>query len=375
MRRLLLIPLFLLPLAAGAATLGSTSTTVPTNAYLAQSSVDITKPLPADLVTAGLSVKVDAPVAGDVLAVGGTLTVSKGADGNVRVIGGKVMVSGPVAKDLAAAGGTVHLYGPARTIYAAGGSVDVEGGSSGNVTIYGVNVFLSGDYAGNVSVVASNQFTLGENTHIHGTLSYSAPSSLKVPAAAVIDGGARYSGAYAYVPTNEQAHQYAVLGTIIFFAVRVFAGIIVAGLIAGLFTAFSERIVGMLYVRDWKKLLKLFLIGLAIGILTPVLCLFLLISFVGAGLSFLLIVLYALLALLAYAFAGMFLGAVLRYTLLYKIKGTHEFSWRDAVLGTVILHAVGLIPFIGTIILVLLTLMCAGALATFAYRTAFDGRG
>jgi hypothetical protein len=372
MRRLLLIPLLFVPLLAGAASLPPASSTIPSNAYLAQSRVDITKPLPADLVTAGLTVNVDAPVAGDILSAGGTVMVSQGAEGNVRIVGGKVTVNGPVAKDLAAAGGTVHLYGPARTIYAAGGSVDVEGGSSGNVTIYGVNVFLSGDYAGNVSVVASNRLVLGEGTHVHGTFTYSAPDALTVPQSVVLDNGSRYTGAYAYVPTNEQAHQYAIFATIIFFAVRVFAGIIVAGLVAGLFPSFADQVVRMLYVRDWVTLLKLLGIGLALGVLTPVLCLFFLISFVGAGLALLLIVLYALLALLAYAFSGILLGAILRYTLLYKLYGNRIFSWKDAVLGTILLHLVSLLPYFGTIFIVLITLVCAGALAVFAYTKSFN---
>jgi hypothetical protein len=250
--------------------------------------------------------------------------------------------------------------------------VNVEGGSSGNVTIYGVNVFLSGEYTGNVSVVASNRFVVGNSTHIHGTLTYSAPEVLTVPSTVLVDGGTRYTGAYAYVPTNEQAHQYAILGTIIFFAVRVLSGIIIAGLLAGLFPSFAEEIISMMYVRDWVRLLKLFLVGLAIALLTPILCLLFLISFVGAGLAFLLIVLYALIALLAYAFAGILLGGILRYTLLYKIKGNREFSWKDAVLGTILLHLVGLIPTIGTPVVLLIAIVCAGALAIFVAIHAFD---
>ncbi len=371
MYRLLLIPLLLVPLSAGAAPYVPASSTFPANAYVTQSRVDITQPLAADLITAGGSVIVDAPVSGDILAAGGTLSVNQGAGGNVRMLGGKVTVSGPVGKDLAVAGGTVRLYSPARTIYAAGGSVSVEGGSSGNVTIYGVNVFLSGEYEGNVSVVASNRFTLGEGTHIRGTLTYNAPEALILPKGIVLEQGARYTGAYAYVPTNEQAHQYVVIGTFLFFAVRVFAGSIVAGLIAGLFPVFSQHIVGMIYTREWYRLAKLFIVGLSIAVLSPVLCLFFLISFVGAGLSFLLIVLYALLALLAYAFSGIILGAVLRRTLLFRLHGVHEFSWQDAVLGTILLHVIGLIPTIGGLLIILLTIVCAGALVLYSLKKSF----
>lgn len=373
--RLSLIPFLLIavlvPASVGAASVPAASSTIPANTYVANSQVTISKPLPADLVAAGGTVTVTAPVNGEVLAIGGTVTVMDGATGDVRVAGVKTTVSGTVGGDVAAAGGTVRIQAMARNIYAAGGSVDVEG-SAGNVTIYGANVFLSGNYDGNVSIIASNRLTLGDNTHIHGTLKYRAPEAITAPAGAVIDGGTQYTGSSAYIPTYQQAHRYAIIGFILFFIVRILAGIIVAGLLAGLFPAFSERVSARILTRDTRSLLMLLLIGFGIGILTPILCLFLLISFVGAGLAFLLFVLYVLLAVLAYAFAGIVLGALLRRTLLYRIHGVHELSWPDAVLGTLCIHIIALVPYLGPAAIVLFSLVCAGALAYSAYVAAFS---
>lgn len=368
--RLLLIPFLLVPLAAGAASVPDAASTTAVNTYVARAQVNITKPLPADLVALGGTVNVAAPVNGEVLAAGGTVTVTGGATGDVRVAGGKASVNGNVGGDVAAAGGAIHILATAHNIYAAGGSVDVEG-TAGNATIYGANVFLSGTYFGNVTIIASNRLTIGNKTHIHGTLKYRAPEAVVTPPGAVIDGGVQYTGASAYVPTYQQAHRYAVIGLIVFFAVRLLAGIIVAGLLAGLFPIFSELIARRVLTRDPGAVARLLLIGGGIAVLTPILCLFLLISFVGAGLSILLIVLYALLALLAYAFAGIVLGAFLRYTLLYRIHGVRDLSWQDAVLGTVCIHFIGLIPYLGLPVIALLSLACAGALAYSAYMTAF----
>ena len=219
--------------------------------------------------------------------------------------------------------------------------------------------------------MATNRFTLGPNTHIHGSLSYRAPSALTLPKGTTVDGGLQYSGAPAYIPTYEQAHRYAVIGLILFFAVRVLAGVIVAGLIAGLFPNFSELVADRVITRDPGAIAQFILIGLGITILTPLLCLLLLISFVGAGLAFLLFTLYALLALLAYAFAGIVFGAFLRQTLLYRWRGVREFSWQDAVLGTICLRVIGLIPYFGLLSIVLLSLACAGTLAYSAYSASF----
>lgn len=372
MKRFLLIPLLLLPLAAGAAADPVSSSTATKSTYLAESRIMISQPLGGDLVAAGGTVDVRAPVAGDVLAAGGTVLVSQGAGGDVRVAGGKVSVTGLVAGDIAAAGGTVRVRGAGRSIYAAGGSVDVEGSSAGDVTIYGANVFLSGDYQGDVSVVASNKLTLGENTHIHGQLRYSAPEELTVPDTVHIDGGARYTGAYAYVPTNKQVHQYALIGTILFFLVRVLAGAIVAGLIAGLFPAFVERICSLVLTRDTQRSGKMFIIGLLVAIGIPLLSLFLLVSFVGAELAVLLIVGYIFLALIGYASTGILAGAILRKTVLDRLQGPRELGWSDAVLGTVLVHLVGLVPLLGTPVIFLVTLAVVGAISYTAYRAAFS---
>ncbi len=250
----------------------------------------------------------------------------------------------------------------------------MEGSSTGDVKIYGANVALSGTYAGNVTVVASNHFTLGENTHISGSLKYSAPEELAIPATSEVEGGARYTGAYAYVPTSQQVHQFAVVGSGIFFAVRILAGVIVAGLIAGLFPLFSERISSMALSREPRSLLSLLGIGIALALLTPPLCLLLFISFVGAELALLLMLLYALLILLSFIFCGVALGLLLRRTVLHRVNGVQEFSWSDAVIGTICVHVIGLVPILGTILVFLFALVCAGALARSAYQQAFMSR-
>jgi cytoskeletal protein CcmA (bactofilin family) len=370
MKRVLLIPLLLLPLFAGAAPVPTT--TASTSTYVADSNVDISQPLPGDLVTAGGSVDVVAPVDGDVIAIGGAVSVAQGAHGDVRVAGGKVSVGGTVDGDIAAAAGTIRIRGSAAGIYAAGGAVDIQATSTGDVTVYGANVLLSGDYGGNVTVVASNRLALNPGTHVHGQLRYSAPQELSVPQSVQLDGGARYTGAYAYVPTSQQVHQFALIGSALFFAVRVLAGMIVAGLIAGLFPMLVERIAVILLVRNSKRVSLVLLTGILVTVFTPLLCLFLLLSFVGAELALLLLVSYLFLGLVAYAFTGVLAGVLLRRTVLLRLQGHDEFSWQDAAIGTAVVHLIGLVPYLGTPLVILMALSSAGALCWCLYQTAFS---
>ncbi len=341
------------------------------NVYFANSTVRITNALPADLITAGGSVSIEAPIGGDVLAAGGTLDVRSGAGGDVRVVGGRARIVGPVNGDVAAAALTLGVFGTARTIYAAGASVTVEASSTGAARIYGANVALGGTYGSNVSVVASNQLTILPGTHIRGTLTYSAPEQLVLPESVIIDGGVRYTGSYAYLPTKEQVRQYALAGAGIFFLVRVLAGAIVAGLLAGLFPKVAATVSALALAREPRQLLKTFLIGAGVVILSPLLILILFISLVGAGLSLLLSILYALLLVLAYTATGIVLGHTLRRVVLFRIYGDREPMWQDAVVGTALVHIVSLVPYLGIVVVFLFALLCAGALATCAFVACF----
>jgi cytoskeletal protein CcmA (bactofilin family) len=377
MKRALLTLLFLLfPLTGLAATFASDqeltlTEPVPDNAYIAGANVSVSTDLPADLTVAGGSVGIYAPVAGDVLATGGTVVIERPVGGDVRAAAGKIHISSDVAGDVAAAGGTVIVSGKARGVYIFGGTVQVTGGASGPVTLYGSDITLTGDFTGDVEIIASDHFTVGENTHIAGALRYNAPEQAAIPPSAVIDGGTTYTGSYSYVPTKEEARKFAIAGAGLFLVVRTIAGMIVAGLLVGLFPLFAGRIADMALTSGGRRTALFMLLGFALFVATPLLVLLLLLSFVGAGIALLLGILYLLLLLLSYVFAGVIAGSALRRHALARLSSRTEITWRDAVLGVLVLNVVGIVPVIGPLVKFLLAIAAAGILATLAYRFAF----
>ncbi|MDB5190281.1 MAG: hypothetical protein JWN49_607 [Parcubacteria group bacterium] len=380
-RTLLILPVILLvvligisvPATSFAQTKFATTTTNTSspNTYVADTQVTITAPVTGDLAAFGGVVNVYAPVAGEVLAAGGTVLVEKPSGTNVRAVGARVTVSGDAGGDIAAAGGSVIVTGHSANLFALGGTVDASGGSTGDVTIYGANVTLSGTYGGNVTIIASNRFTLANETHIAGNLRYNAPQQVILPAESSVGGTTTYTGSYAYVPTNEEAQRYAIAGAGIFFIVRVIATIIVAGLLAGLFPVFTDLVIDSVLPIEPRKLVLTGLLGFGLFVATPIFILLLFVSFVGGGLALLLSALYLLLSLLAYVCAGILMGALLRRFVLYRLRGVRVFTWRDAIIGTVALYAVSLIPQLGLIISLLFTAVAAGVIASIAYAFAF----
>lgn len=364
--------LALSPLAASAATLQAdesldVSSSPAGNAYLAGTQVRIQAPLPGDLLAGAGTLEANAPIAGDALLAAGSVSISAPVAGDVRAAGGRIRIDSDVGGELALFGGVITVTGKVNEIRAAGGTVELRSGASGPVTVYGANVLLSGEFTGNVRVVASDHVTLAEGTVIHGTFDYNAPQEAGIPASASIDGGANYVGSSSFLPTAEEAQTFALAGIGIFFAVRLVAAILAAGLVAGLFPELGRRAAEEALTRGPKHFILLTLLGFGVIAATPLLLLLLVVSFVGIGIAALIGALYLLLLLLAYLYAAVLAGSALMRVLLKR----KDVTWKGAVLGMLVLGFVGLLPVLGLFAAFILSSTALGALLVIFYRFAF----
>jgi hypothetical protein len=340
------------------------------NAYLAGTEVRVNAELPADLLAAAGTLLITAPIQGDALLLAGTIDVTSPVGGDVRAAGGRVVIEGDVGGDVAGFAGAFTMTGKAKEVRAAGGTVELRGGAAGPVTVYAGSVYLSGEFSGDVRIVASDHVTLGEGTIIRGVFEYNAPQEAGIPPSALVEGGVRYTGSSSFLPTEEEARTFALAGLGIFFVVRLVAGALAAGLIAGLFPSFARRLTDEALARSWKRFVLLMLLGFAILVATPVLILLLLASFVGIGIAALIGAAYLLAILLSYLYAALFAGALIMKLTVKRMS----VSWKSAILGTVVLYFLGLIPGVGLLIAFVLSAVSLGAMALLFYRASF-GRG
>lgn len=362
---------FLAPLSVSAATLASARTLVvseaPTdNLYLTGTDITVTVPLPADIMALGGTLTLSGAVIGDALLGGGTVNVTRGIGGDLRAAGGQVIVSGPVAGDLLLAGGSVVASTTALDTRIIGGNVKLMG-SGGPAYVYGADIVLSGEFAGDVEVVASDRLTLLEGTVIKGALKYDAPQQAGIPASVRVEGGVTYTGASSYLPTVEQAKTFALAGASVLFIVHIIAVLIAAGLLAGLFPVFSQRVADKALSRTPGRFALLALLGFGVAFAAPVLILILLVSFVGMGVALILGAAYVLLLMLGYLYAGILAGAALARGLVKRTKVT----WKFALLGMLVLYLIGVIPVIGDLVTFVLFLVATGAIVSIAYQFAF----
>jgi hypothetical protein len=343
------------------------ASTSPGNAYLAGASVVVTAPVEGDLTAVGGSVLATAPVAGDELLFAGSVNSRGPVAGDVRALGGTITILGPVTGDLTGFGFSVRDSGRASgSVFIAAIDVSLTDGSDGPVTLYGNNVSLAGNFSGNVSVLASGRVTLAPNTTIQGKLSYESPEPALIPASAKVAGGVHYTST-SYLPDAGTSRILAILSVGFFLFVRILGALLLAGLLAGLFPHLAETIAEYAFTRPVRSVLLTMLLGFAILVATPVLFILLTLTFVGIGLALLLFVLYALMTILAVMYAGILLGSFFAR----RFRHRETVLWRDGVVGTLALSLISLVPVIGFILFVLLTVFSAGALLQLFFRTAF----
>lgn len=371
-RVFLLATILLLPSVAFSATLVAddslrVSEPISGNAYLAGAEVEVQAPLSGDLLAVASLVRVLSPVAGDMLGAGGTLALSAPIFGDVRVLGGQILVDEAIGGEFAGLGGLIRLEKSAGEVRVAGGTVEVLGGAGGPVTIYGSKVTLGGEFTDSVRVTAGDTITVLPNTTIAGVLEYNAPQEASVSDSAVISGGVRYVGSASFIPTEEEAHAFALAGLGIYVLVRIVAGMLLAGLLAGLFPKFVRSMYTHAVGSGKRESLFLFVVGFATLVGVPIALVLLMMSIVGIGIGLLVGIAYAFLVLLSYVSAGILLGGMAS-RVFFK---TRMIGWQEGALGAFLLYVVGLIPGIGFLATLILLCVSLGAMLMLFVRTAF----
>lgn len=376
-RIVVIIVLLLVPASVFAATMVSAKNLVFSsnvhgvqNVYLAGMSVAVATTSPADLTVVGGSVVASAPVKGDALIAAGSLILRGGVMGDLRAIGGQIVINAPVKGDLIVIATSINvLKAQAKNIFAIGGTVHLSSGSNGDVNVYGNNLYLSGHFAGNVYASALNKVVLAPNTVITGTLRYQASEVATIPASAQVNGGVTYTGA-SFLPTSQEAAAFALASIGIFFLVRIFGALLIAGLLAGLFPAFTNYVAKEIFENQISHAFLLILLGFGTFVAVPVLIVLLSVTFIGLSIAFVLGAAYLLLLSLAFAYAGILVGV---FWARIFVKRT-IITWRDAVLGMLALMIFMTLPVVGTMVAVLLIFLAMGIIVRLFYNATLKRR-
>jgi hypothetical protein len=344
---LLLLVLFtilfsVLPFSAGAAGEdNSLKYTSSGNAFGGGDNLQINQDVQGDLVLGGSTLEINGNVLDDFIGAGGVLVVNGNVSGNIIVVGGTIRVNGNVGGDLVAAGGQIFLSQDSIV--------------EGDVLLAGGSVILNGLVNGNGSISADTLQT-GEDFKLKGDLELEAanyPSDLKEAVGGNLN---------IIAPAQEQYERESGGFGIFSFVLGLLAALALGLILIYTFPSFVSELEEV--VRS--STLKAGLIGFLLLIFVPILCILLLITLFGWSLSILLLLLFALAALIATVPVKLLAGEIIYNKVFKKEAG----KMRYYLVGAVIFAVVYEIPFLGSFISFIALIIGLGAIGIWLASNA-----
>lgn len=329
----LLAALTLLPLGASAAVFLSD-----------EQALSLKQPVDDDVFATGETILIDQPITGDVFAAGERVTISDTISEDVFAAGGIVEIQGNVQDDLFAAGNTVTISGQADDVFAAGSEITFSDSATiaGDAYLTGQTIELAGEFAGDVRIGAQT-IVLTEGTTINGDLITRGGRPL-------IEQNVTITGAQRHEASREPATKAGLGSLLISIGMWFTMGLLARYLLPG-FTA--------LVLTQPTTPLKAFVVGLSWLILFIPAAVLVALTIIGIPLAVMIILATILLVISATTYVTLFLG---RWAQKRFGKSDAPLSWHYILLGAVIYSLLKLVPLIGTLVCIVLTIWALGML-------------
>jgi cytoskeletal protein CcmA (bactofilin family) len=329
------------------------------NVYAAGGQVRPAGPVPGDFAAAGGRVILDQPVGGDAALVGGSVDVRAPIADDLRAAGGDISIESSVGGELFATGGNVTVTRTAAIAGAArvyGGNISIEGRVDGPLTANARSIRINGVVHGDVDLAAAD-IELGPLARIGGALSYDSASELKRAQGATVAGAITREE-----PKGQRGDRggrteggsgSSWAGGVVFY-LSLLACAAVLMLVAPAFAIHtSERI----KATPWLALA----VGLGTLLAVPVLAVLLFITLLGIPLGIMVLSLYPVLLLGGFVVGALFIARLIPPALRQSAPAAFSRNMGYVALALLLVLLVGRVPFVGGVLIGLITLAGIGA--------------
>lgn len=337
----------------------------PRNLYSAGNMISVDGNVTKDMIAAGNILNVNGDIGDDLWMAGGTVVVQGNIGGSLRLAGGNIMINGIVKEDILVAGGNVTISNLAKIggdIYVAGGVINIDALVDGDINIVGGRAMINNKVGGDVYAKMDDVLELGSGAVIDGNLTYKAPKDLIMKEGAQINGEAEFSRIASKKWAKKDFGKILIGFLTIKFLIKILSLVVTGLVLVHIFSKTTSRVVKKSLKNFWPSLG----IGFAALVLTPVVCIILLVTVIGAKLAMILGVIYALVIMLS-----VFLGSIALGSLLMKLitkKDKYIVDWQAVVVGAVVFAVLRLIPIIGWLTYLVFALIALGVL----YKTIYE---
>ena len=328
-------------------------------------------------LTAGDDVQIDEPVKGSAFAAGGRVGVTARVERSAWLSGGDVTVSAPIGRDLYMAGGDLRLesvvYGRLRAAGGhvriarealvdgdaslAGASIEVDGGIGGRLRAYGESIVINGAIGGDAELTGE-RIRIGPDARIAGSLYYRSGRPI------VIDSQAVVSGEVAERQKDRRWLRRIGRGETFVGSSFSFGLVLIGALMILALPRFTREAGANLRERPAVA----GGVGIAMVLGVPLMLLLLVLTVIGIPLAILFAFGYAALLLFGYLVAAIFVGD----SVLWRVQAEKLQSawWRILfmLLALVAIAVIKLVPFVGSLVVVLLFIGGIGAFTMRAWK-------
>jgi cytoskeletal protein CcmA (bactofilin family) len=291
---------------------------------------------------------------GDLIIAGRSIAVSGVVEDDVRAAGAELRFHSSVGEDLIVAGYQIELASGAvigQDLVAGGNTLDISGDIDGNLDLDANEAVISGTVGGNVQAIVEEQLTLGPDARIGGELNYTSTNEVSMQPGAKVDGVITQR-----LPTLEIfGNEFPITGAIVFVGKLIeqakwFIGTLLVGLaLIWLYPTALSQVIQTFTGSPFKSLG----IGILILPLMPLVFLIMMIAILSSvGFSAFPVVaipatVYAALLLLAKPIVAILIGDCFARHLK---KRENPSAVGALAFGAAILAALGMIPYVDSIV-------------------------
>ena len=339
--------------------------TIADDLYMAGGSVTSSGTVTGDVVFAGGSIMINGPVSADVLAAGGSVTILSEIAGDVRAAGGHIVISGAVLGDVILGGGQINVSGPriGGDVLMAGGTIRIDSPVAGDIKIGGGDVYLNSAVTGSVRIEA-DKVTLGPKAKIAGDFTYGSAKAATLESGAVVAGETTF---------NERKGSGAGKAAVVaFFSLWVLAKFLMtlvgAFAIGLLLHRFSREVVATAAPQPLMEIGR----GAVVMIVLPIASVILLATVIGIPFGMLGLLSFIALMIFTSMLTPVVIGSIV-HKWIWKPAG-YVVDWKTILLGVAIYFLLGLIPFIGWIVVFGAMLLTLGAVVNIKWSALKEWR-
>jgi len=305
--------------------------------------------IPGDAILAGGNINFSGSTGGDYVGAGGKQDVRGRVHGSMRAAGGRVEIRAIVDRNATIGGGDLVVDSAAvigHNAYLIGGNIKVDGAVRGGLLATGGNVALNGVIGQDVEV-ASGSLRLGPRAQIGGNLRYRVSKDQ-----VHIDPAAKVSGTITALPVSKGPglfHWFWTIGGLL-------AGAVVVLLLPRFTTEAAERL--------GQRPLRSIIVGVVVGILTPIAIFVAAITVLGLPLAIITTTVFLFFAAVSLVPAAIWLGERILHD---RTPLGRQNAIVNFFLGALILLVVDIVPVVGGVVTLIASCIGFGAILLAAW--------